>query len=317
MILRCFLLLIVPFICFGHGRPHSDIVVKNKMNSGKVSEEELITAHSYLSLCCVAKDEPDIREWVEYHHDMGVGKFYLFDNNSSIPLINYIQDYVASGLVEYSVFTHLSYPDMLKEHQTGQVYIFDKCLQDFGHRHTFMGFIDSDEYINVVNKSLSIIDILKSYESYGALTLNWMMFGTSGHVTRPTGGVLASYSKCYATYTVKALVNTNYTIASNRQNPHQFLYSNGKKAVDTNLHIVSSAHNPPGYVDPPMNSTLFKVIYINHYNTRSEEDFKSKVSRGRFNLKIHPVNYTAQIDALCVHACPLLKRPKVPFKTYV
>lgn len=277
----------------------------------------MLTTHSYLALCCVAKDEPDIREWVEYHHAMGVGKFYIFDNNSSTPLLYAIQDYVASGLIEYSIFTHLSFPDMLKEHHTGQLYIFDKCIQEFSHRHAFMGFLDSDEFIVVVNKSKSIPQVLKSFEDYGALTLNWMMFGTSGHVKRPKGGVLANYNKCYSTYTIKAIVNTNYTLGANKGNPHQFVYRDSKKAVDTNLHIVSTPHNPHGFVDPPMNSSLFKVIYINHYNTKSEEDFQSKVRRGRFNLRIHPVNYTGQIDALCVHTCPYLEIPKVPFKTYV
>jgi hypothetical protein len=34
---------------------------------------------------------------------------------------------------------------------------------------------------------------LQDYESYGGLGVNWVMFGSSGHKTRPKGGTIASY----------------------------------------------------------------------------------------------------------------------------
>ena len=36
----------------------------------------------------------------------------------------------------------------------------------------------------------------QDYEPYGGLALSWVVFGSSGHVTRPTGGALRSFTKC-------------------------------------------------------------------------------------------------------------------------
>ena len=33
-----------------------------------------------LSVCSIFKNEPDIREWIEFHKMLGVERFYLFDN---------------------------------------------------------------------------------------------------------------------------------------------------------------------------------------------------------------------------------------------
>lgn len=47
-----------------------------------------------------ASDEHcDIREWVLHHASIGVGKIYLFDTQSDIPMQPVLDDLIASGLV--------------------------------------------------------------------------------------------------------------------------------------------------------------------------------------------------------------------------
>ena len=42
----------------------------------------------YLAMCLAVKDQhADIREWLEHHLRLGVGKFYIYDNNSSRPML--------------------------------------------------------------------------------------------------------------------------------------------------------------------------------------------------------------------------------------
>ena len=42
----------------------------------------------YLAMCLAVKDQhADIREWLEHHQRLGVGKFYIYDNNSSRPML--------------------------------------------------------------------------------------------------------------------------------------------------------------------------------------------------------------------------------------
>lgn len=44
---------------------------------------------------------PQVREWVEHHARLGVGKFYITDTGSAEPLGRQIRDHIASGLVDY------------------------------------------------------------------------------------------------------------------------------------------------------------------------------------------------------------------------
>jgi hypothetical protein len=62
----------------------------------------------YVGICAVAKDQPDdIREWVEYHRWLGVGRIYLYDNRSKLPMGAAVMDYIKSGFVEYQYFSGL------------------------------------------------------------------------------------------------------------------------------------------------------------------------------------------------------------------
>ena len=129
---------------------------------------------TFLALCLVVKDERRdyLREWIEYHRRLGCEKFYIFDNNSTTPLMLGISDYVTSGIVDYQFLLSPKYP-------TPQIYAYDRCVKEFGIRHNFIGFIDSDEFIVTSHSSL-IPEILQEYSNYGGLALNWKYFGSSG-----------------------------------------------------------------------------------------------------------------------------------------
>ena len=56
--------------------------------------------------------------------------------------------------------------------------------------------------------------------------MSWVVFGSSGHLKRPPGGVLKNYWRCLAADTphdrhVKVLANTRYALGASRD-PHTF-----------------------------------------------------------------------------------------------
>ena len=55
----------------------------------------------YLALCCIIKDEKIeyVREWLDFHSLIGVEKFFLYDNQSQVPLRQSLKSYVAQGKV--------------------------------------------------------------------------------------------------------------------------------------------------------------------------------------------------------------------------
>eukprot|EP00884_Botryococcus_braunii_P016179 jgi/Botrbrau1/3244/Bobra.174_1s0016.1 len=90
----------------------------------------------YFAICLIVKDQgPDILEWIEYHRFIGASKFYIFDHNSSVPMIRDLHHLVHSGLVEYEYITEFSAKDVYV-----QTYVYNQCMQDIGPRngHSWM-----------------------------------------------------------------------------------------------------------------------------------------------------------------------------------
>jgi hypothetical protein len=262
---------------------------------------------SYFAMCLIIRDAgEDLPEWIEYHHRMGASKFYIFDHNSTVPVINYIRDYVLSGLVD------LQFTDFrnIKDARPPQIVTYDKCVHDYGSRHRFMGFIDSDEFIVVVDKNRTIPDVLKRYEKYGGLALNWMLFGSSGHTEKPPGGVIANYYRCRRNKHLKHIGNTQY-VAGSSGNPHYLKYKPNYYAVSSNGTRSTGIWNTEL-------RTAFDTIYINHYNTKSKAEFLAKIARGRGAMRNTPearskhfykVDYLSNLDNATTDVCPVLEMP--------
>eukprot|EP01026_Neomeris_dumetosa_P030727 TRINITY_DN24517_c0_g1_i4.p1 TRINITY_DN24517_c0_g1~~TRINITY_DN24517_c0_g1_i4.p1 ORF type:complete len:451 (+),score=31.53 TRINITY_DN24517_c0_g1_i4:133-1485(+) len=139
---------------------------------------EALDSHlSYVAICAVAKDEhADIREWIQYHLFIGIGKIYLYDNGSKPPMINLILDFIDAGKVDYFYFTSTYQADdflQTKEQKdkkrgiwyknSGQVWSYSSCLKWFGHRHQFVALFDIDEFLILKQENRNNLN----YESVG------------------------------------------------------------------------------------------------------------------------------------------------------
>jgi len=195
----------------------------------------------------------------------------------------------------------------LARHINMQIDVYRECFDTYGSRHRFLAFIDVDEFIVVRNASRNIADILllEQYKRVGGLVLHWQLFGSSGReqthpassgtssssrsiaatnnsittITRPSastmatrgiGGVLGTYTTCARTSHIKSIVQTKHTQGPS-DNMHWFKYKAPFFAVNEKLVRVDSWQS-----DPPS----FDTIWINHYTTKSRQDFAKKIARG-------------------------------------
>jgi hypothetical protein len=117
---------------------------------------------------------------------------------------------------------------------------------------------------------------LAEYEGFGGLAINWVTFGSSGHMTKPSGGTLASFTKCLrddhvVNRHVKLIVNTGYILAL-EHNPHTARYRFPGKFT------VNELRQPiEGPFSIPVSHTR---IAMHHYLLKSFEEFQEKVKRG-------------------------------------
>lgn len=226
-----------------------------------------------LAFVLIAKNEaPYIEEWINFHHKHGVSHFIIYDNESTDNFHEVLKPYIASGLVSYQFLPG----------KARQMDAYNIALHNFRHKFKYMGFIDADEFVYLRNSAdgngnlYEFIDkFMKSHKNAGGIAINWCIFGSSGHITKPEGGVLENYTMCAEdNFTVnlhiKTICDPQKVLGFN--NVHYPIYCRGFRNLNENGKIVRG---------PIAQEVHFSKIRINHYFTKSREEYKAKKNRGR------------------------------------
>lgn len=220
---------------------------------------------AYLSICAVYRDEaPYLREWVEFHRLVGVERFFLYDNNSGDDHRRALAPYVDDG----SVTIH-DWPQW-----PAQIQAYDDCLKRHRDDSRWTAFIDLDEFL-FSPEGIPLPEVLREFEEFPGVGVNWAVFGSSGHRDKPPGLVLESYVRRSddpgINRHVKSIVNPRRVRAFCL--PHFFMYDQGL-AVDERRRPITG---------PPFSHTdgvSFERMRLNHYAVKSEEEFRLKLARG-------------------------------------
>eukprot|EP01024_Parvocaulis_polyphysoides_P007707 TRINITY_DN12276_c1_g3_i1.p1 TRINITY_DN12276_c1_g3~~TRINITY_DN12276_c1_g3_i1.p1 ORF type:complete len:388 (-),score=25.63 TRINITY_DN12276_c1_g3_i1:275-1438(-) len=254
--------------------------------------------NQYVGLCTIARDEHlFIREWIMYHKYIGVSKFYVYDHMSIPPMESLLQDFIKSELVEYT-YVKLEWLNdeynldarpvqyMGSTHTNSpQRWAHVDCFKKHGNEHQFMAMIDIDEfivlnqgkdnnYLPVPNPDLPLF--LEKYNETGGLFMQWRIFGSNGHVTRPEGLVLKNYLKCetqprkarpYDPKTIKHMVNMKFFL--DMCIIHSCFTS--VPSVNSYFEAFRPNQNIKGY---------WQGLQLNHYLYKSLQDFDNKRNRG-------------------------------------
>lgn len=230
---------------------------------------------SYVAACLVIRDDHDsVIEWINHHLSLGIRPIYVYDHLSLPPLDTILKRYIIDGRIVYERIDLLSQTNGLSP----QLFSYNKCLTDHGGKHKWLAFLDVDEFLMFRNGQpvQSLPAFLTAYESFSALAVHWILFGSSEHDSKPLQSVLRSYIKCMPLnhgqhLFVKSIVNTGCTVGTT-DSPHSFKHNCSSPSVRTNMSPIDGATAD----DLPVHDTLV----IHHYATKSLEDFELKVLKG-------------------------------------
>lgn len=220
---------------------------------------------SYLSVCAIAKNEgPYFKEWIEWHLDKGVEKFYIYDNESTDGTRELLEPYIRSGIVNYKYWPG----------HRQQLAAYDDCLENNRLSSRWIAFIDLDEFIVPV-KHASIPEFLKGFESFAAVEINWLIYGSGGRKEKTPGTMMERFrfhSKPdhYLNRHVKSIVN-----------PRRVFTMIGCHEVARISGNTADSHGQPVKRHFRERKPQQDVIRINHYAVRSYEEFIEKQARGR------------------------------------
>ena len=232
-----------------------------------------------LAVAAIFKNEAHyLDEWLNYHLLAGVEHFYLYDNGSTDNSAEVLAPYVEKNLV-----TLTNFPGKMM-----QIPACEDVLNQFRFHCRYMAFIDLDEFI-FPKTNVSIADVADEVFSrdskIAALGMNWQHFGSNGHETADySRGVLERFTRrAKSDWTfmneeegfqagniyIKSIVNprrVDYPIS-----PHYAVYFPGFTSLNSAGTKTYRAGSHPIAADK---------IVVNHYYTKSLEEFTVKVNRG-------------------------------------
>ncbi len=196
---------------------------------------------------------------------------FLYDNESTDDHEEVLAPYVERGIVEIH---HWPTPASVERGVPWSIIgAFDDCIARHREDSRWIGFIDVDEFLfSPADRPLP--DVLAEFEQFSGVEVSRYDFGPSGHRTKPEGLVIESYlhRRSYRSPKkdwehVKSIVDP--ALVDRAFNAHGFFYTEGY-AVRENRE--RGLEDPPGRRGFPMVS----VLRINHYITKSEEEYEHK-----------------------------------------
>lgn len=217
-----------------------------------------------VSICLIVKDENSyLQEWLDYHILLGVDHFWIYDNESITSIKDTLTEYIDSGWVTVHSIKGSGV----------QLHAYDHCIQTYGSISRWIGFIDTDEFI-VLNQSDNLPKFLQKFESYAGLAVSSIFFGPGGNKIRPEMGQVAGYGlrtpeRLSVNRFIKSIIQPGRVIYP--ISPHSFLYKEGEYCVNESGLRVDAQRFP----------CHISQIHVNHYYTRSEEEWFHKLTRGR------------------------------------
>jgi hypothetical protein len=219
----------------------------------------------YISICAIIKDEDlYLNEWIEWHINNGVEHFYLYDNCSAVPQ----QNCISSKNIEYC--TVIPYP---VTHGNPQLECYRRFLNDYGSESKWVAIIDADEFIRVIDGT-RLPDFLRQYEKHDALYAGWITYNADGRISNNGLPVRERFKNTVAYKKGlpcgKSIIRPEKVTRMGIHIPEPIWFGT-QDIVDENFSYVWDC---AGY-EPPLNK-----IVIDHYFTKSWEEWQHKINRG-------------------------------------
>ena len=231
------------------------------------------------AICCIAKCENRyLKEWVDYHLNLGFSHIYIWDNN------NPDGEHIEEALPNYSQVTVLD----CRGEKAFQNKAYTRFYKEYGKEYDWIAYIDVDEFITFSEESRlrTIDEFLNRYDAKVQIVhLNWMCYGDSGIVDSEGYSVLSRFKT-----PMEFEKKVKYDFP---ENDHvKSLYRGGLDPEELNIGPHTTSKGDFLVVDAlgnPCDNSCFKpydfsIAFIRHYVTKTLLEWIVKKSRGRVSV---------------------------------
>ena len=223
-----------------------------------------------IAICCIVKMENlYLRDFIEYHKNLGVTHVFLYDNNDEngeYPQ-QVIGDYIDDG--------YITYIDVRGKYRC-QLECYTECYNTYKNDYDWIAFIDIDEFICLYEDD-NLADFLSrdKFNDVSCIFLYWVQYGDSELLHYDRRPVYERFTehidqeKNYAN-TFKMIVKgkTNFIVSFMDANAFTWMAEDGQSNV--NFIDVNAEGERIGFAYV---SWTYKCAVLNHYQTLTIDEF--------------------------------------------
>lgn len=228
-----------------------------------------------VAVVAIVKNEgTNIGEWVQFHSRVGFDRFYIYDNGSTDDTVDQLRH--LAGRFDLTILPWKSF-DATSD---AQFLAYNHALAQYGPFNRWIAFVDLDEFLFPIDDR-SMGETLRDYEDVPAVSVPWVMYGSSGHLERPSGRMTENFLM-RAPFPPPRHRNTLLNYKSIVRAP--FVHSMTKHfpvLIDEPAHFYNERKqrlHKREYVNPEF--AVSEIFRLNHYFSRSRNEMMAKVAHG-------------------------------------
>ncbi len=221
------------------------------------------------SICLVAilkNEEKFLDEWLVYHQLIGVDHFFLYDDNQTLPLKNFLTPHFKYVTVINWRESNAGY---LRE--KSQIRAYNDACKKYIKGYEWVIFLDADEFI-VLKEHVSLSEFLKGFDNASSISLNWHLFGHNGFDVDPERLITTSMTRRRLKPSLEVKTITRVEAIDSVDSAHFCNLKTGIRVDANNKFWGEELY--AGKTD---------VAHINHYYCRSFNRWMERVERGDVN----------------------------------
>lgn len=258
----------------------SSLSLSNPFNHDTKAKPDTADTEEYVAFCVAHRNQlRDLPEFLRHHyHHHDIRRFYIMDDRSDPPLSSFKDFGIPRSALSFQ------YYDENAQHPEMQKHIYGECARLYGSQHTWMAFVDADEFFETRgNETLpSILHEFDKIEDVGALGVNWRLH-SSANLTKRPDSMRQSFTSCVSdpeilpvvdlpnykdNRLIKSIVKTS--LFEKPLSPHMFKTRNGTHTVGEHGDKIEDGDG----IRQPITRDR---IGLHHYTTKSREQFEEKM----------------------------------------
>lgn len=225
------------------------------------------------AICAIIKNEHRfLEEWVEWHLNIGFDVIHLFEDKGSESHEDICSKYSSVYLRRYENDEEVQQLLAWQGNSNRQKTLYEYFADATADKYDWVAFIDLDEFF-MFAEGWNLQRLCEEFDDYPAVLLNWKMIGASGHIKRPSCGVIEAYT----------------THAEFLRQDHLWEH---KSFVNLKRYIgMATLHRATGAVNTHYEEDFTLLHYdkawLNHYFSKSWEDWCERIFKRGGTMHAH------------------------------